>query len=117
MYFTEIFGPIKWHMLVCAAVFYGIPPLGYVLPGQYAAALYLTAGALCSLVIGLSCIILTIKKGFKWYYPLIVIVLYTPSLMMFYDVSMSGNIIAYLGLAYASQVIGHIIGKLIERNR
>ncbi len=117
MYFTDIFGPIKWHMLACVVVFYGVPALQYVIPGEYGVALYLVAGILSALVIAVTCIALTIREGFKWYYPFVVIFLYTPSLLMFYDSTMLGNIVAYLGLAYVSQGMGYIIGKLIERNR
>lgn len=117
MYFTEVFGPLKWHMLACVAAFYGVPALQYVLPQEYGMALYLIAGVLSVLVIAVTCIILTIREGFKWYYPIVVIFLYVPSLLMFYDSSMLGNVIAYLGLAYVSQGMGHIIGKIIERNR
>ena len=78
---------------------------------------YLIAGALAVLVIAATCIILTIREGFKWYYPLIIIFLYIPSMMMYYDSSMLGNVVAYLCLAYVSQGMGFIIGKIIERNR
>ncbi|HIV02648.1 MAG TPA: hypothetical protein IAC74_03670 [Candidatus Aphodoplasma excrementigallinarum] len=117
MYFTEIFGPLKWHILACVVVFYGVPALQYVVPEQYGMAVYLIAGVLAVLVIAATCIILTIREGFKWYYPLIVIFLYVPSMMMYYDSSMLGNVVAYLCLAYVSQGMGFIIGKIIERNR
>lgn len=42
MYFTEVFGPLKWHMLACVAAFYGVPALQYVLPQEYGMALYLS---------------------------------------------------------------------------
>ena len=49
MYFTEVFGPLKWHMLACVAAFYGVPALQYVLPQEYG--MYLSAGVLSALVI------------------------------------------------------------------
>ncbi len=115
MYFTEVFGPLKWHMLVCVAAFYGVPALQYVLPQEYGMALYLIAGVLSALVIAVTCVVLTIREGFKWYYPIVVIFLYVPSLLMFYDSSMLGNVIAYLGLAYVSLGDGGILlGKLLN---
>lgn len=104
-------------MLACVLAFYGVPALQYVLPADFGMMLYLIASVVNLLVISLSCIILTIREGFKWYYPIIVAFLYFPSLLIFYDSSMFGNIVVYLGLAYVCQGMGHIVGKIIERNR
>lgn len=120
MRFSDIFGPIKWHLLACAVVFMLLPPIGYLLPGD-AQAIYMVLCALATnLVITVTCIWVTISQGFKWYYPLIVIFLYVISLFMIYPAltsELTFSIVSYLMTAYVCQIIGLIIGKIIDRNR
>lgn len=117
--FSDIFGPIKWHLLACAVVFMLLPPIGYLLPAEsqlfYAAVCMFAA----NLVITVTCIWVTIAEGFKWYYPIMVIFLYVISLFMLYPAltsDMTFSIVSYLMTAYVCQVIGYIIGKIIDRN-
>ncbi len=119
MRFSDIFGPIKWHLLACAVVFMLLPPIGYLLPAE----MQVMYAALCmvaaNLVITVTCIWVTIVEGFKWYYPIAVIFLYVASLFMIYPAltsDMTFSIVSYLMTAYVCQIIGLIIKKIIDRN-
>lgn len=116
MYFSNVFGPMKWHIVWCVAVFYLLPALKFVAPDM-AINIMLIANAANALVILITGVALTIKEGFKWYYPFIVAFVYAPSLVLYYDVSMTINVVTYCIMSYASLVIGFIISRLFERNR
>lgn len=119
MSFSEVFGPIKWHILACVAVFYVFPALQYVTATEYIALLLTAISYANTAVITITSIVLTIKEGFKWYYAFVVLVLYVPSIMIYYDFTMPilVNAFSYFALTYVSQIIGVIVGKIIERNR
>lgn len=118
--FSEIFAPIKWHLLACAAVFILLPALGLLLPTDIQPMLALVCVAANNIVITVTCIWITIKNGFKWYYPIMVAFLYIISLLAFYPTltaELAANVTAYLAQAYIAQIIGVIVAKLIERNK
>lgn len=116
MKFSEVFGPLKWHMVSCAAVFYLLPLLQFAVPQEYASQLAMFINGANSAVITVTSIILTIRSGFKWYYAFVVFFLYMPSLMIYYNFSALISAVSYFVMTYISQIIGVIIGKIIERN-
>ena len=117
MYFSDIFRPMKWHIIVCAVVFYIFPALRFIVPEGALIFVMLMTEALNAVIIFITSTALTIKEGFKWYYPFVVMFLYAPACFLYYGESMISNIFVYLILAYTAQIIGFIVGKIIERNR
>lgn len=117
MYFSDVFGPIKWHILACAAVFYLVPAIGYIVPENMIVHVLMAASLLNNLVILITCISVAIRHGFIWYYPLIVAFLYAPTLMLFPQLSSVANIIIYAVTGYVCLTMGIIIRKIIERNQ
>lgn len=117
---SEIFAPIKWHLLACAAVFILLPALGLMLPADVQPMMAFACVIANNIVITITCVWLTIKDGFKWYYPIMVAFLYIVSLLAFYPTltaELAANVTAYLAEAYMAQIIGVIVSKLIERNK
>ena len=117
MYFSDIFGPMKWNILACVIAFYILPALSLVVPQEMLLVLMLALEAINILVIFITSISFTIKEGFKWYYPFVVMFLYAPACFLYYGERMLMNILVYLLLSYTAQIIGFIVGKIIERNR
>lgn len=115
-FFSDIFKPLRWHILACVVVFFIMPAFTYVVAPQHATAVMMLCTAANSLVILATTIILAIKEGFKWYYPLIIVVLYIMSTSIYQTDFMIPNAISYLILSYSAHIIGYIISKLIERN-
>ena len=117
MYFSDIFRPMKWHIVACIIAFYVFPALSFVLPQETSSTIMLVSEMLNRLVILVTAIALTIKEGFKWYYPFVVMFLYAPACFLYYGESMVANIFVYLIFAYTAQIAGFIVRKIIERNR
>ncbi len=117
MYFSDIFRPMKWHIIVCIAAFYILPALRFVATQETVLMIMLIAEAVNMAVILITSLALTIKEGFKWYYPFVVIFLYAPACFFYYGESMLANILIYLIYAYTAQIVGFIVRKIIERNR
>ncbi len=115
-FFSDVFKPLKYHILACVVVFFIMPAFSYAVPTQFVTMFMMLCAAANSLVILLTTIILAIKEGFKWYYPLIIVVLYIMSTSIYQTDFMIPNAISYLILSYSSHVIGYIIGKIIDRN-
>ena len=120
MKFSEVFGPIKWHMLACAVVFMLMPAIGRFLSAEAQFAYAVVCEFATNIVITVTCIWVSISEGFKWYYPIAVIFLYVISLFMLYPAltsSMTFNVVSYLVTAYVCHIIGMIIGRIIDRNK
>lgn len=117
MYFSDIFRPMKWHIIACIIAFYALPMLTFVVPQEGLLTVMLISEEVNTTVVLITSIVLTIKEGFKWYYPFVVMFLYAPACFLYYGESMLANIVVYLLLSYTAQIIGFIVRKIIERNR
>lgn len=116
----EIFSPIKWQLLLCAAVFFLLPAIGLVIGTEMQMILALICFVANNIVITVTCVWVSLAEGFKWYFPIFVIALYVMSLIFYnpyFTPEMSVDVSSYLITAYICSIIGLIIRKIIERNR
>lgn len=117
MSFSEVFGPIKWHMLALAVVFYLVPAAQFIVPQEYGNIVFIVSSILNILVTAISSIVLTIHSAFRWYYPFILVIMFGLSLFMYYDATATVYLFAYFGMSYASSGMGRIFREIMERNR
>ena len=85
----------------------------YLLPGMIKD----TGSAIFVMLMGIpvicfvTSIVFGVKHSFKWFYPIIVALLFTPTLFIFYNATAWVYIMIYGGIA----LIGNLIGKVFSK--
>ncbi len=99
-------------LVVGVVVFYGLPLLGKAVPADagmmYSVVVLLLLGPAYSLV---GSILLAWKNGFRWYLPIVVGVLFAPTLFIFYNASAWPYLLAYVFLSLMGDFSGHILAQ------
>lgn len=104
---------------ICAVtVFFGLPGLSLILPyGQQLQLLLILLSTVSTAFTFISCAVFVVHRGFKWYYPVLVIFLFSASFVCFYTAEVSVYLFSNIFMAIGGTGLGVVIQKLIERNR
>ena len=107
------------NVIIVAAVAFAVPLLKYA--GVGASSVFYITYIVNILVVSSSCIILNIKHGFLWYYPIIVLFFLIFALVGYFinefPAAISTVFLNYAFLGYITSAIGGIIHKIRENNR
>lgn len=111
---------IKIYFLVLTAVFVIVPCLKFIFKDNVYEIFYVSY-IVNSIAITVSCIMLNLKHGFVWYYPLYVMFSATMCMLIFFINDISEGIItvflSYISVSFVSTAIGGIMHKIRENNK
>lgn len=104
---------------ICAIIaFFVLPAISLLFPQeQQLQFLLIMLSVVNTAFTFISCAVFVIHRGFHWYYPVLVILLFALSFMCFYTAEVSIYLFSNIFLAVGGTGMGMVIQKLIERNR
>ncbi|MCG0275388.1 MAG: hypothetical protein L5655_04370 [Thermosediminibacteraceae bacterium] len=100
------------YLLVLILAFYGLPLLGSD-TGFFMGSLLFVTPAICFL----TSLAFTIKNNFTWYFPIIVAILFVPTVFIFYNSTASIYIVFYTVISIAGCFAGYaLLGWKVKNN-
>lgn len=103
-------------LLTLAVLFYLMPIVGH-LDQRFGFLLILLLTAINPLAVFYACLVDGKRQGFKWVLPVLSVVLFLPTVFIFYNASALGYTIFYVIAGFAGEFFGHLIHKKNMRDQ
>lgn len=115
----ECWKKVRVHILITLFFAFAVPTMRYF--GKDISDVFYLSYIINSAVVTVTCIVLNMKHGFLWYYPVLVLFVTTFALAVFFINDMPSAIpvmfVSYASLGYVSSAIGAIVKKIRDNNR
>ncbi len=109
---------VRVYTVIMALVCFLVPALRYV-GIRYDSVFYITY-AINSAVLSICCLILNIKNGFVWYYPIVALFFLAAALVTYFinevPTLIPNMVINYMFIGYITSIIGAIVHKIRKNN-
>lgn len=99
------------YLLLATLLFYGVPSLAVNIKEGAKSLMVLGLLAVNTIYCFISGLLFTLRNGFRWYYPILLGILFVPAVTAFYNSSATIYVFAYMLLAAAGSGFGVLFNK------